>query len=354
MESEQIFEEYDVVKSHVGLFDFSMEGKIKIKGPGKIDFIEGIVSNDIKNLEENNGIYAAFLDRLGKVLSDCIIYRFKDFLLLNMSFVGKKNIIEKLKNEANLVKSEVEDVTLKYGLFSLQGPKSIELINEIINDKLELKNQYQFTIEKITIETNNKSNSINDNEIKNIENSSNANNEIEIIITKNKRTTEDGYDILVPSSYYKEFKQTILKVGKDFDLIEINNETYDILRLEAKIPLYSIDFDQTNILNEVTEKAVSYEKGCFLGQEIVARIKNLAHGLTTKKLMALEIEGDKAPEKNTKIMKDDKEIGFITSAAFSPKLNKIVALGFLNKGFYEKGLMVEVGNEREAGMVLEI
>ena len=328
MTNEKILEEYNIVKNNVGLFDFSIEGKIKVSGNGRVDFINNLFSNDIKKLEVNNGIYAAFLDKFGKVLSDCVIYKFENFILINLNIIGKINIIKKLKDEAPLVKSEIEDITLKYGLFSLQGPKSIELLKEIINDNLDLKNQYQCTIKKITIKEKNN------------------NNKIEIIVTKNKRTTEDGYDIFVPASMYKEFKELILEKGKKYNLKIINNETYNILRLEAKIPLYGIDFNQNNILPEIIEKAISYEKGCFLGQEIVARVKSLAKGITAKKLMFLEIDSKEVPGKNSKIMKDNNEVGYITSAAFSPGLNKVVALGFLNKGYYDPGSIVTINNSK--------
>ena len=68
----------------------------------------------------------------------------------------------------------------------------------------------------------------------------------------------------------------------------------------------------------------------------MARVKNLAKGVTAKKLMFLEIDGKEIPQKNAKIMKDGKDAGFITSAAFSPALNKFIGFGFLNKGFYEE------------------
>lgn len=319
MVNEKILEEYNTVKNNVGLFDFSIEGKIIIKGEGRIDFINGIVSNDVKNLENFNGVYAAFLDRFGKVLTDCIIYKFQDYLLINANIIGRKNIIEKLTNEAKLADSWTEDATLKYALFSLQGPKSLELINDILNSKVELRSQYQSIIIK------------------------SKDNETEIIITKNNRTNYEGYDIFVPASDYKEFKQLIIDKGKDYNLKIINNETYDILRLEAKIPLYGVDFDENNILPEITEKAVSYEKGCFVGQEVVARVKSLAKGATAKKLVSLEIDSKDIPQKNTKIMKDEKEAGYVTSAAFSPKLNKVVALGLLDRGFYENDADFEIG-----------
>jgi len=324
MPNNEILDQYNGIKSNVGLFDFSIEGKIIVKGPGRVDFINGLVSNDVENLENFNGCYAAFLDKNGKVLSDGVIYKFDEFLLINASVIGRNNIIGKLKDEAPLGKSEVEDATLKYGLFSLQGPESTELINDVFKSKIELQAQYN----SIIIKTKNDDEDIN------------------IMIMKNSRTEEEGYDIYVPASYYKEFKALIIGNGKKYNLRIINNETYNILRLEAKIPLYGIDFNQNNILPEVTERAVSYEKGCFVGQEIVARVKNIAKGATTKKLRFLEIDGTDIPEKNAKIIVGNNEVGYITSAAFSPRLNKVIGFGFVDKGFYDDGTKVIINGSK--------
>ena len=307
---QKTLDEYNAVKTAVGLFDFSIEGKIKVTGNGRIDFINGLASNDVKNLKEGNGIYAAFLDKLGRVLSDCIIYKFDDFLLLNMGFMGKKNMIKKLKDEAPLGKSEIEDLSLKYGLFSLQGPGSEHSIKSLLGIDLGLKNENDCQIENVTIK----------------------NKAIEIIITKSSRTDEGGFDIFFPAEIYTDLKKIFL----EHNVTIISNEAYHILRLEAKKPLYGIDFNEKNILTEITEKATSYEKGCFVGQEIIARIKNIAKGKTVKKLFLFSVHSEIIQEKNEKIFCDEKEAGYVTSSAYSVKLKKALAFGFLYKGFHEK------------------
>src|SRR3989338_6947908 len=148
MPNNEMLEQYNAVKTNAGLFEFSIEGKIIVKGPGRADFINGLVTNDVENLENFNGVYAAFLDKNGKILTECIVYKFDDFLLINLSIIGKNNIIKKLKEEAILGKSKVEDATLKYGLFSLQGQKSKELVNHLFQSKIELEKQYQSIIIK--------------------------------------------------------------------------------------------------------------------------------------------------------------------------------------------------------------
>ena len=348
MINQKILDEYNAVKKDAGLFDFSFEGKIKVTGQGRTDFINGIVSNDVKNLKENYGVYAAFLDKFGRVLSDCHIYKFRDFLLITSPFIQKNKIFEKLKEEAVLAKSEVEDITLKYAMLSLQGPKSILLLKNLFNEKIQLKNS-EFTSKKINNETLNKTNAklpINkENQIKN------NNENIDITIIKTKRSNEGCFDLFFEGGNYKKIIELIFNKGKKYNLMKISNETYNILMLEAGIPLFGIDFDEKTILTEIGEKAISYEKGCYVGQEVIARIKNIGKGITAKKLMRFEINSDKEFGKGTEIFKNNKKIGFITSSSYSPGLNKVVALGFLDRNFYDKAKEIEVGKDKAKALV---
>jgi len=96
-------------------FDFSIEGKIIVKGPNRLEFLNEIVCNDVNK----NGVYTAFLTRFGKILSDCKIYQFSDFVLVNCSLIGKNSILEKLKEAAKFSKCTIEDVSMQYGRLSL-------------------------------------------------------------------------------------------------------------------------------------------------------------------------------------------------------------------------------------------
>jgi folate-binding protein YgfZ len=322
MQKKTVLSQYNSVKENFGLLDFSIEGKIIVKGGKRVDFINGLVTNDIAGLRNFHGCYASFLDNNGKILSDSIVYRFADFLLLNMSIVGKSNIIGKLKNEAGLGKSVVEDSTLNYGLFSFQGPKSTEFLEKLTGVEFNLEKQYDFMELKMPICDG------------------------KLILANNDRTGFGGYDLFFPSSYYKDFKKYILELGGKFDMESIDYETYNLLRIEAGIPLFGIDFNSNNILPEVTEKGVSYQKGCFVGQEIVARVKNIAKGVTAKKLVAFEMKNNYVPEINEKVIINKNVVGHVTSAAFSYKCNKAIGFVFVKKGFYDDGTVIEINNSK--------
>ena len=223
-----------------------------------------------------------------------------------------------------IIQADVEDLTLKYALFSLQGKKVKELVEELCGEKI--------TLEPLQVT------------VKNIQ-------QVPTYIIKSKRSNEDCFDFLFEGVRYKQLLQYLLEKGRKYNLKKCGPQTYDILRLEAAIPFFGIDFDQKTILSEIGQEAISYTKGCYVGQEVIARIKHRGKGATAKKLVKLEIESEDAFKKNTPIFHNDKEIGFITSSAYSPGLKKVVALGYLKKIFYDTVREVGVGKEKLRGIV---
>lgn len=319
MKALSLEQEYTLVKSSAGIFDFSLEGKIKVSGEKAKEFLQGLVSNDV-NLEISYGVYAAFLNRFGKILSDCFIYCFQDYFIILLPFAQKQKIFSMLKKEALLSNVIVEDITLQYALLSVQGKKAKNILEAFFQEKIELKYLYSILIKR---------------------------KDIDFFIMQNKRSGLESYDLLFPA---KNYQNVLQELSQKENLHKMSFTTYDILRLEAGIPLFGIDFDETTLLLELGEDAVSYTKGCYIGQEVVARIKNLAKGITPKKLVKLQIEGEEAFEKNTEIYSQDKKIGFLTSSAYSYGLKKIVALGYMQKGFYDVK-EVEVGEEKKKGVI---
>jgi folate-binding protein YgfZ len=122
----------------------------------------------------------------------------------------------------------------------------------------------------------------------------------------------------------------------------ISNATFETLRIEAGVPLYGLDMDETNIVTETTlDDAVSFNKGCYLGQEIIVRIKHRGH--VAKKLSGVVLADSTPVPRSAKIVASDgKEIGRVTSSAFSPRLDRAIALGFLQYDYLAAGTEVKV------------
>ena len=120
----------------------------------------------------------------------------------------------------------------------------------------------------------------------------------------------------------------------------IDHGTWDVLRTEAGIPIHGVDIDETTTLPELGEKGISYDKGCYIGQEVVAKVKYIGH--VNRRFVGLVISGNDLPELKSPIRKGGRDVGYITTALFSPGLNRPIALGFVNRSAYAQGNEVEV------------
>jgi folate-binding protein YgfZ len=130
----------------------------------------------------------------------------------------------------------------------------------------------------------------------------------------------------------------------------VSPETFEILRIEAGIARHGKDMDETNVVLETNlDDAISYTKGCYVGQEIIIRIKHRGH--VAKKLTGLKFE--QSVESGAVITSEDgKDIGRVTSVTYSPKLESTIALGYVRYEYLNPGTSVRVGEV--AGTVTEL
>ena len=136
--------------------------------------------------------------------------------------------------------------------------------------------------------------------------------------------------------------------------LPVGSAAFETLRIEAGIGLYGQDMDETNVVSEANlDDAVSFTKGCYIGQEIIARIKYRGH--VAKKLTGLVLNGKETVAPGSKIKTDDdKEIGRITSSTFSPRLDRTIALAYVRYEYLSAGTNVLVGESDLPGGVAEI
>ncbi len=154
-------------------------------------------------------------------------------------------------------------------------------------------------------------------------------------------TGEIGYGLLIPKTEGPVILDQLKENGAVFGLTQIGGPTLETLRIAAGIPRYGVDFDESHIpLEAGLDKTISFTKGCFPGQEILARLDS--RGGVSKKLAGLALKGEIIPAKNDAITKDGKAVGHITSAAFAPILKRTVALGYLPKEYWTIGCSVTV------------
>jgi folate-binding protein YgfZ len=172
---------------------------------------------------------------------------------------------------------------------------------------------------------------------------------VEVRITRFSHTGEKGFDLFIPLAELNRLAQRLTEEGPIFGAKWIGEQAREVLRIEAGIPLYGVDFTEDNLLLEVgMDHAVSFVKGCYLGQEVVERIRSRGH--VNRKLSGLLLSGRDPAQHGDMICAGGKEIGRITSSVYSPAADRLIALGYLHKDFWTPGTTLNIDRD---GALLE-
>jgi folate-binding protein YgfZ len=162
-----------------------------------------------------------------------------------------------------------------------------------------------------------------------------------VILVRIDDAGESGYEVFVDTQRVGALKNALAAIGA----VSLDRETADAIRIEAGVPLFHRDMDEETIPLEagIERRAISFTKGCYVGQEVIIRVMHRGHGRVARKLVGLSLAGDRVPGSGTTIQSGDREIGRVTSATWSPALKRPIALGYVHRDFVEPGTEVLAG-----------
>lgn len=311
-------EEHLAVRANGGLVDISYCGAIKVYGSEAVQFLNGLVTNNVKTLETAKGMQAAFLTGHGKVKALCRVFDIGDAYLIVNDPQTHEAVFKYVFPFSYAGDFKVEDVSDEYRSLSVQGPKSHLIMKEICFEPVPSLAEHDWFETLIAGHR--------------------------AMVTKASHTGELGFDILVRPSELNDVWDFILLKGNFHSIVPFGLEALNTLRIEAGIPIYGEDIDETNMMLETgLQDAVSLTKGCYTGQEAVAMATYRGH--ISKKLSGLAVGGDVVPKPGNIVKKDGKEIGLVTSSLRSPSLGGVIALAYVKYGFFEPGNAVEIQSD---------
>jgi len=308
--SEGIVEEHKFTRSHSGIFDVSHMGQLFIYGDEDLtNDLEKIFPLDLKNLKLNHSKYSFLMNKDAGIYDDLIITKIEKGFLIILNAACKDNdftILSQLLNDK--YKMILDD---KRSLIAIQGPKSAQILNNIINgvQNLNFMNGNWFVFK-----------------------------EQKIYITRSGYTGEDGFEVSISNDLAVKFTKDLIEKGAKL----IGLGARDTLRLEAGLCLYGHELDKDKTPVEANLKwAISKErilKGNFIGSDVI--IKQLAVGVN-KIRVGIKPEGRVIAREKTKIFnQSDLHIGEITSGTFGPSVNGPVAMGYIENEFSKKDTKV--------------
>jgi folate-binding protein YgfZ len=302
--------EHEAATKGVGVIDRSLIGKVTVTGRDRQAFLQGMLSNEIKGLQPGQGTAAAFLDAHGKVMALLEVYVLEDRLLLELPPGLTTLTLERLDKFLISEKAYFEASDDSFAVLALEGPKAEGLLSSLCGRALDLAPYHHAEV-------------------------SVAGAPVRVI--RRSPTGGAGFQCWTMPFHGGPLWEALVQAGAR----PVGEEALNVARVEAGVPLYGHDVDETVILPETRlEQLVSYNKGCYIGQEVVARVKYRGH--VNRALSGLIFDGDHVPVPGAPVVGDDKEIGRITSAVQSIALERPIALGYVRREHVTPGTAVTV------------
>lgn len=305
--------EYQALHEGVGLVDLSHRQRLLLTGRDRKTWLNGQVTQNVLALPDFHSTYATIITPQGQMVADMRILALPDALLLDLPAGTAAPMAEYLDRYLIMERVDIEDLSDSWAHISVQGPQSPQAAALVLTDEIaDLPLWTGFT----------------------------ASFDLgPLHVFRISRCGEDGFDFYVPSAAAASLWSALCVSRPELAVHSVGKQALNVRRVEAGIPWWGAELDGTIVpLEARLEHAVDYNKGCYVGQEIIARIH--ARGHVNNQLAGFFIEGDLLPQKGSEVRHEGKKVGRTVSIVHSLKLDRPIALGFLRRELQEPGTKV--------------
>jgi folate-binding protein YgfZ len=351
--------EHAALRETAGVIDLSFRSRLCLVGADRARYLHGQVTNDVKRLAVGEGCYAAITTAKGKMESDLNIFALADELLLDFEPGLTEKISQRLDKFIVADDVQIVDAAPHYGLLSVQGPKAADVVRALgligrdALPRVQADQQVGPTIVKISDATLGDIYLVNQPRLFSfplpakrgeaqgeghpINHHSSPRPSPPLKGGEGEATTA-GFDLFVPNNSLGAVADKLIAAAKQVGGRACGWTAFETARIEAGIPRFGADMDETNIPLEcgpaLRDRAIVYNKGCYIGQEVINRIHSVGH--VNRELRGLRLTdpagaGLPLPQKHDKLFHAGKEVGYVTSAVKSPSLNARIALGYVRR-----------------------
>ncbi|HEV3216526.1 MAG TPA: glycine cleavage T C-terminal barrel domain-containing protein [Vicinamibacterales bacterium] len=309
-------------------------GKISVTGRDRAAFLHALLTNDIARLTPGTGCYAAYLTPQGRMISDMRVIETGDQMLLGVEGIVASSLTDRLKSLIFAEDVQVKNVTLELAELGVHGPSAaavLERITGVPADRLQSMAPYD-NIGAQRIQAPGP----------------------ELTIVRDDSLGLPGFDLYALPNGAAHVAAGLLEAGA----AACDADTAEVLRIEAGRPRFGVDMDTDTIPLEagIEDRAISFTKGCYVGQEVIVRVLHRGHGRVARRLVTMVLGNDRVPVRGDRVFSGGQEAGRITSAARSPLMKAAVALGYVQRDYAAEGteLFVRSGDEQLYARVHQI
>jgi folate-binding protein YgfZ len=304
--------EFGAMVSGCGVYDLSSRAKIALTGGDRVRWLNGMVTNNIRDLAQGYGVYAFLLNPQGHILGDLYAYNRGDSLTIDTDQSQSEKLRSTFDHYIIMDDVEVANISDKLAAIGITGPKVREILRAAGFEipKIDPLQFVDVTWQNVTLTA-----------------------------VRSDNTSVESYELWLPPDQAPGLRDALTKAGAT----PVGATALELLRIAAGIPRYGQDIRERDLPQETEqERALHFSKGCYVGQEIVERIRS--RGKVHRKFTGFEVLGA-LPAVSTKIQADGKDIGEITSVASLPLTGgeRTVALGYIRREVSTPGKQVLAG-----------
>ncbi len=307
--------EYRNARETVALIDKNYRAYLSFTGPDRVRYLNAILTNNIKDLPAGQGIVSLLLNPQGHILAEIETYGFAERLLCVSYAMIRERLIEWLDKYIIMDDVTLTDETPRYGTLALEGPKAAALVQEVAGadvTKYEELSSHRRSVGSIPC-----------------------------LIVKRSPGGVPGAELVVDSDKLADLWQILSDAARWHEGGPMGYAALSALRLAQGVPWFGYDFGEKQIPHEagLQDSHISYTKGCYTGQEIVERVRS--RGQVNRQRVALLFLGDVVPEPGALLSLAGKEVGFVTRAARTWDLPRILGMAYARKEAIAPGTVLQ-------------
>jgi folate-binding protein YgfZ len=316
---------YTAARERAAWLDRSFRGRIVVSGADRRSYLQGLLTNDISALTAGTGCYAAYLTAQGRMIADVWVYEIGDVILLATHGDVKDTLVARLDQFIFGEDVQLGDVTATFAEIAVVGPHASDAVPHVLTG-----------VSKAALDA-----------LAEHGNVRAQFGDAAAIVTRITDVGEPGFEIYVGA----EVRDAVVTAVEAAGAAALDDDVAETLRVEAGVPLFHRDMDEETIPLEagIESRAISFTKGCYVGQEVIIRVLHRGHGRVARRLVSLAVDGQAVPERSAIIEAGGKTVGHVTSAVFSPRLSQPVALGYVQRDVAEPDTMVRISSSSAGG-----
>ena len=295
---------YRAARAGAAVFDRSARGRLLAAGRDRRSYLQGLVTNDIAALDPGRGCYAAYLAPQGRMIADLLVYELGDAILISTVQSAKDVVFERLDKFIFEEDVRLTDITSTEAQIAIVGPGAAALLAPLASvEHGALDDLPEHGCRRLTYADG------------------------PAIVTRITDMGVAGFDVYVPAVQGLPLRESLMDAGAAL----LSAADVETLRVEAGIPLFGRDMDEETIPLEagIENRAISFTKGCYVGQEVIVRVLHRGQGRVARRLVGLRVDAQAPPAIGTAVHADGREVGVVTSSVLSPLARAPIALAYL-------------------------